>query len=272
MLLLKYESTTTVPLEAECLTPEGLAGKTTVEIAALPVQHGNKQVPLGEFFRIEGDGADRDIVIEGDCSRVKWIGAGMAEGRITIRGNAGMHLGAEMRGGEIELHGDAGDWVGAEMRSGRIHVHGKAGHLVGAAYRGSRVGMRGGAILVNGSAGNEVGSTMRRGFIAVGGDTGDFAGVSLIAGSIFLFGQPGSRLGAGMKRGTIALFGAHPRLLSSFRFDCTYRPVFLRLYLRQLKAWSFPLHENYLEGEYERYSGDLVSLGKGEILLMRNAE
>src|SRR5438067_7955366 len=166
MLLLKYKSTTTIPVEAECITPDNLAGKSPADIAALPVQHGNAQVPLGEFFAVEGDAADREIVIEGDCSRVKLIGSGMTTGRITVRGDIGMHLGAEMKGGEIHVHGRAGDWVGAEMKGGRIHVHGDAGHLVGAAYRGSRHGMRGGVILVDGKAGNEIGGTMRRGFIA----------------------------------------------------------------------------------------------------------
>jgi formylmethanofuran dehydrogenase subunit C len=266
MLLLKFKSSTTIPVEAECITPDQLAGKSPAEIAALPVQHGNAAVPLGEFFTAHGDANDRDILIDGDCSRVKWLGAGMAGGRITVQGNAGMHLGAEMTGGEIVVHGNAGDWVGAEMRGGRIHVHGDAGHLTGAAYRGSRLGMRGGVILVDGRAGNEIGATMRRGLIAVGGDTGDFPGVGLIAGSIFLFGQPGIRLGAGMKRGTIACFGGRPQLLPTFRFDCDYRPVFMRLYLRQLRQWGFAPAARAEGGVYRRYSGDLVALGKGEVL------
>jgi formylmethanofuran dehydrogenase subunit C len=232
----------------------------------LPLQHGNAQVPLAEFFTVEGDAGDGHIRIEGDCSRVKLVGAGMTTGRITIHGNIGMHLGAEMSGGEIQLHGHAGDWVGAEMRGGRIHLHGDAGHLVGAAYRGSRLGMRGGVILVDGKAGNEIGGTMRRGLIVIGGDTGDFVGVSLIAGTIFVFGRPGIRTGAGMKRGTIALFGAKPQLLPTFRLDCVYRPVFMGLYLRQLRAWGFSFPQEFLHGSYQRYSGDLVSLGKGEVL------
>jgi formylmethanofuran dehydrogenase subunit C len=271
MLLLKYHSTTTIPVEAECLTPDALAGKSAAEVAALPIQHGNAQAPLGEFFTVEGSADDGEITIEGDCRRVKLVGAGMTRGRITVRGDAGMHLGAEMTGGLVEVHGNAGDWVGAEMRGGRIHVHGDAGHLVGAAYRGSRLGMRGGAILVDGKAGNEIGATMRRGLIAVGGDTGDFPGVSLIAGSVFLFGRPGIRTAAGMKRGTVAVFGAEPGLLPTFRFDCVYRPVFLRLYLRQLRAWGFAVRPEYEQGAYRRYSGDLVSLGKGEVLYWHGA-
>ncbi|HEY7309244.1 MAG TPA: formylmethanofuran dehydrogenase subunit C [Gemmataceae bacterium] len=266
MLRLRYHGTTTIPIEAECVTPDNLADKTAAEIAALPVQHGNAQVPLGEFFRVEGDPGDGEVVIEGDCGRVKWLGAEMTRGRLTIHGNAGMHLGAEMKGGEIHVHGSAGDWVGAEMHGGRIHVYGDAGNLVGAAYRGSRLGMRGGVLLIDGKAGNEIGATMRRGLIVVGDGCGDFPGVSMIAGTIFLFGNGGVRAGAGMKRGTIAFFGEPPPLLHSFRYDCTYRPVFVALYLRQLKAWGFAIEERYRSGRWRRWSGDLVSRGKGEIL------
>jgi formylmethanofuran dehydrogenase subunit C len=271
MLHLKYTGATTIPVEAECLTPDQLAGKTAAEIAALPVQHGNRQVPLGEFFTVEGDAADGEVRIEGDCSRVKLIGTGMTTGRIRVDGPVGMHLGAEMKGGLIEVFGNAGDWVGAEMRGGRIHVHGDAGHLVGAGYRGSRFGMRGGAILINGKAGNEIGATMRRGLIAIGGDSGDFTGVSLIAGTVLVFGQPGIRLGAGMKRGTIAVFGPLPPLLPTFRADCVYRPAFLDLYLRQLRAWGFSLRAEFQRGLYRRFSGDLVALGKGEVLAFQGA-
>jgi formylmethanofuran dehydrogenase subunit C len=266
MLRLTYKGSTTIPVEAECLTPDQLAGKSVSEIAALKVQHGNREEALGEFFSVAGDAGDRDIVVEGDCTRVKWIGAGMAGGRLTIHGHAGMHLGAELRGGEINVHGNVGDWVGAEMRGGKIHVHGEAGHLAGAAYRGSRFGMRGGVLLIDGKAGNEIGAVMRRGLIAIGGDTGDFVGVSMIAGSIFVFGQPGIRVGAGMKRGTLALFGALPPLLPSFRYDCTYRPVFLEIYLRQLRSWGFAWADKHRAGSWRRYSGDLVALGKGELL------
>ncbi len=267
MLILKYSSTTHIPVEAEAITSDHLAGKSAKEIAALPVQHGNTPAPLGDFFSVEGDAGDRHLRIEGDCSRVKWIGAGMTAGRISIHGNAGMHLGSEMSGGEIEVHGQAGDWVGAEMRGGKIHVHGDAGHLVGAGYRGSRLGMRGGVILIDGQAGNEIGNGMRRGLIAIGGASGDFPGVSLIAGSLFLFGPPGVRLGAGMKRGSIVLFAGPAALLPTFRFACRYRPVFLPLYLRQLRTWGFAPAQNVADNFYQRFCGDLVALGKGEVLI-----
>jgi formylmethanofuran dehydrogenase subunit C len=267
MLRLTYYGTSRIPVEAECITPDQLAGKAPQEIAKLPVQHGNASVPLGEFFRVEGDASDGEIVVEGDTARVKWLGTGMTRGSLTIEGDAGMHVGSEMRGGVIRVMGNAGDWVGGEMRGGIIHVQGNAGHLVGAAYRGSRVGMRGGVILVRGGAGNEVGAAMRRGVIAVG-SAGDYPGVSMVAGSVFVFGSCGVRSGAGMKRGTIVLAGPAPELLGTFRMACVYEPVFLAIYLQQLRAWGYPIPESLIGARWRRYSGDLVSLGKGEILTL----
>jgi formylmethanofuran dehydrogenase subunit C len=142
-----------VPLEADAVTPDRFAGQTREAIERLPVLHGNVTARLADFFTVRGE-ADDAIRLEGDCSRVKYIGKGMTRGRIEVAGAAGMHLGAEMRGGEIVVRGDAGDWAGAEMRGGVIRVEGRAGHLLGAAYRGSPKGMRGGTILVRGSAGH----------------------------------------------------------------------------------------------------------------------
>ena len=107
MLQLTYTSTAAIPVEAECIAPNTLAGKTAEEIALLPVQHGNAPAPLGEFFRIEVDAGDQQIVIKGDCSRVKLVGTGMTSGSITIEGNIGMHLGAEMPGGSIDVKASA---------------------------------------------------------------------------------------------------------------------------------------------------------------------
>lgn len=254
-----------VPLEADVITPDRFIGKSKTEIAALPVQYGNQKVALGEFFAVEGDGAE-EIEVTGDLARVKLIGAGMTQGRITIRGDVGMHLGAGMRGGQIEVYGDAGDWAGAEMQGGQIRIHGNAGHGLGGAYRGSPKGMNRGLIVVDGSAGNEVGSAMRRGLIVVRGDTGDFAGSFMIAGTILVFGRLGARAGAGLKRGTIVTWQP-AKLLPSFRYSCTYRPTFLGLILRDLANQGVDLPTGHADGRYRRYCGDLTALGKGEILV-----
>src|SRR5690242_10030909 len=112
MLRLRYQGATSIPVEAECIAPDALAGKSINEIAALSVQHGNASASLGEFFHIEGDAGDGNIVVEGDCRRVKRLGAHMTKGRLTIHGSAGMHTGAEMRGGVLHVYGQVDDWAG----------------------------------------------------------------------------------------------------------------------------------------------------------------
>ncbi|MCK6626173.1 MAG: formylmethanofuran dehydrogenase subunit C [Anaerolineae bacterium] len=265
-ITLTLQTTSTIPLEAEVISPDRLAGLNHAEIAALPVQHGNQKAALGDFFRVTGS-SNGEIRLEGDLSRVKLVGAGMSHGRMVIAGNVGMHVGAGMRGGEIVVEGDAGDWAGAEMSGGRLLVKGNAGHLVGSAYRGGTVGMQGGEIIVQGNAGNEVGAAMRRGLIAVGGNSGDFTGVNMLAGTIVVLGQLGWRSGAGMKRGSI--ISMHPaEILPTFTFACTYQPTFLPIFLRRLRDQGLPISEAQLKGYYRRWSGDSVELNRGEILLL----
>jgi formylmethanofuran dehydrogenase subunit C len=253
------------PLEAEAITPDNFLGKSAAAIAALPVMHGNEAALLGDFFIIDGDGT-AEVVLNGDLSRVINIAARMKQGKVTINGDAGMHLGAWMQGGEVDLLGHAGDWAGAEMTGGKIHIRGNAGHGLGGAYRGSRYGMNRGLIIVEGNAGNEVGAAMRRGLIVVKGDAGDFAGAFMIAGSIMVFGKLGIRAGAGLLRGTIIAFQP-PELLPTYRFDCSYQPDFLKLIFRELQIQGVPVPEAWVTGFYRRYSGDFNRLGKGEILV-----
>src|SRR5919106_507861 len=81
-----------VPLEAEALSPDHLASASREEIQALPVWHGNERTRVGEFFDVSGSGDD--VRLEGDLSRVKFVGAGMTAGRLTVAGDVGMHAGA----------------------------------------------------------------------------------------------------------------------------------------------------------------------------------
>jgi formylmethanofuran dehydrogenase subunit C len=126
--------------------------------------------------------------------------------------------------------------------------------------------MNRGLIIVDGNAGNEVGALMRRGLIVVKGDAGDFAGAFMIAGSIVVSGRLGIRAGAGLLRGTIVAFQA-PELLPTFRFDCSYRPDFLRLIFQELQRQGVNIPDSHTTGVYRRYSGDFNRLGKGEILV-----
>lgn len=258
-----------VPLEAEVLTPDVLAPLDRGRILNLPVQCGRHRRRLGDFFDVSGGGGET-VVLRGDLRRVKGIGAEMTRGHILVHGDAGMHLGARMCGGEIVVHGDASDWAGAEMSGGYIHIRGSAGGQVGAAHRGNETGMRGGTIIVEGDAGIEVGMRMRGGMIAVLGRAGDFSGLQMLGGTLVLLGPAGLRTGAWMRRGTIVAFRAL-EILPTFGYDCTYRPVFLRPYLRALAALDVPLLGDALEGAYRHYTGDAAEAGRGEILLWQGA-
>jgi formylmethanofuran dehydrogenase subunit C len=256
-----------VPLEAETLTPDVMAGLGHDEVRALPVVLGKRQHRLDDFFEIDGPGC-ADLEIRGDVGRVKWIGRGMTRGRIIIDGDAGMHLGAYMKGGTIEVTGNASDWAGAEMSGGLIRIRGNAGGQIGAAYRGSLSGMKNGTILVGGSAGIEVGMRMRRGIIAVTGPVRDFAGLQMKGGTIVLLGGAELRTGAWMVRGTIVSL-VPLRFLPTFAYACTYNPPFLRLYARHLKTLGVSIPCEGKDGMYQRYTGDTSVAGKGEILVWK---
>ena len=267
-LRLTLRQTTTIPVEVEGITPDVVGGKSLADIERLEIYHGNRKLPLAEFFTVAGDPADEIIEWGGQLSGVHWLGAKMKSGRMQVLGSAGRHVGSEMRGGEVHVEGDVSDWLGGEMHGGLIHVRGRAGHLVGAAYRGSARGMTKGTILIDGDAGNEIGHTLRRGLIAIGGNAGDLAGFNMLAGTILLFGDSGIRHGAGMKRGTIAFVGDKlPLMLPSFRRACRFEPDALKLIARFLKSLNFAASIERLMSPYELYNGDLIEGGRGEILL-----
>lgn len=269
-LRLTYQGQTNVPVEVEGLLPAAVRGKPLEEIERFPIYHGNRQVPLAEMFRVSGSADDARLELEGDLSGVHWIGAHLSEGTIHVAGPAGRHVGSEMHGGEIHVEGDAGDWVGGEMHGGLIHVRGRAGHLVGSAYRGSPKGMTGGVILVGGDVGNEVGHSMRRGLLGIGGSCGDFPALNMIAGSVFVFGGCGLRPAAGMRRGTLALLGDQPpTLLPTFRRVGMCRPQFMRVYLLELARLGLAAARQHVDSLYEQFDGDLVTIGRGEVLIRR---
>lgn len=268
MIVLRLKEQPTVPLEAEILAPDHVCGLDNTAIRALPVFLGKRQLRVDDFFDVEGE-ASEELEIHGDASRVKWIGRGMTKGRITIHGNAGMHLGAFMKGGAIEVTGNASDWVGGEMTNGFIRIAGNAGGQVGAAYRGSMKGMREGTIVIGGGAGLEVGMRMRRGLIYIGGPVRDFCGLQLKGGTIILGSGADIRAGAWMIRGTI--ISLKPiKLLPTFNYSGVDNPVFTRIVAKHLrKSLGLSLPHEVAEGAYERYRGDSSVPGKGEILVWR---
>jgi formylmethanofuran dehydrogenase subunit C len=233
-------------LVADCIAADRFAGLGAAAIAGLPVLHGGRPATLGDFFRVRGERA-AVVRIEGDCTLVEAMGTGMAGGELVIAGAVGRDLGLAMSGG-------------------RIDVRGNAGANAGGAPAGAARGMIGGEIIVRGSAGDEAGARMRRGLIVVAGDGGRGVGKGMIAGTVVVFGKAGPGTGRFLKRGSIVALGEVERP-ATFRYACTYRPPHVALLLRYLGArCGLEVAAPQVTGRYERYSGDLAELGRGELL------
>lgn len=245
-------------VETEVLTPDKFAGKSLNEIVDLPVWEGNVKRKLSDFFEVEGEVAEKPedlrIIIDGDASRIKYIGARMTAGEIVVKGNVDMHTGDGISGGRITIEGNADSFTALSMQGGEIIIKGHAKDYLGSAPRGEWRGMRNGKIIVEGNAGKEAGSWMMGGLIHVKGSIGTFAGVHMNGGTIIVEGDAGIRIGAEMTRGTIIVLGKLEEILPGFSYEGTVDEV--------------KTDENTLKGPFLKFVGDLVEDGKGNLFLL----
>jgi len=236
-----------VPLEAEKISPDVFAPLSLSQIRSLEAFQGNRRTLIADHFKVEGDEAvalveETTIRLEGDFSRVKRIGENMSAGTIEILGPVGMRAGSGMKGGLLRINGNADDWLGREMRGGKILVSKNAGNYVGSGYRGEKCGMRGGEIEIDGSAGAYLGEHMCGGTIHVSGNAGDFPG-AVNQGGIIVIGGSTFLPGAEMTKGTITVRG-----------KATVLPSYKKVEEIQIEGLA-----------YQKYIGDLVENGKGEL-------
>lgn len=238
-----------ISVEAESISPDRFASLMLGQIRVLDVWQGNRKRKLSDLFKVEGDDGlalpeETTIRLEGDFSRIKRIAEGMSAGTVEVLGGIGMHAGDNMKGGLLKIEGNADDWLGREMRGGKIVVEGNAGNYAGSGYRGEKCGMRGGEIEIGGNAGAYLGEHMCGGSIRVSGDAGDFPGAANQGGTIFIGGST-YLPGAEMTKGTIIVNGS-VRVLPSFQKTDIVN----------------------LDGkDYQKYLGDLVESGKGELFV-----
>ncbi|KQC03967.1 MAG: formylmethanofuran dehydrogenase subunit C [Methanoculleus sp. SDB] len=209
-------------LEADNITPDAFAGKSAAEIADLHVYTGNTRESLGEYFTVAGSAgataAETSIVIDGDVSRVKYIGMKMSAGDVLVKGDADMYVGAWMQGGKITVKGTVDAFAGTGMTGGEIVVDGDAGNYLGAAYRGDWRGMQGGLIRVGGNAGSDIGTFMRGGEIIIGGNTDVHVGTHQEGGRIVVKGDCKSKVGGQMVEGEIIVFGDIEVMMPGFQY------------------------------------------------------
>jgi formylmethanofuran dehydrogenase subunit C len=250
-VVLRPKGSIDIMVEAEVINPDIFAGKTTSEIEQLIVWQGAKQLPLSDFFDVDGSAgnkaADTKIIVKGDVPRVKHIGHGMSAGEIVIEGSAGMHVGSEMIGGSILVKGHAGSWAGMEIKGGTLHITGNAGDHVGCAYRGSWRGMFGGRILIDGNARSQLGGGMSGGEIHVGGNVENFAGIRMSNGLILVKGDAIRGVGAEMSGGTCVVCGTIKQFSPGYEYVGTEK--------------NPKVGETVISGEFMKFAGD-YALGK----------
>ena len=126
-----------------------------------------------------------DVEISGVLGE-RFIGAGLSDKKLVIKGTPGNALGAYLNGANIEVFGNAQDAVGDTMNDGEIIVHGGIGDAAGYA-------MRGGKIFVKGNAGYRAGIHMKAykekiPALVIGGTAGSFLGEYQAGGIIIVLG------------------------------------------------------------------------------------
>lgn len=249
-------------LDLSRLVPSRLAGLSAADMERLPVGTTRLGLVAGDIFAVApGDAAEIRIV--GGSSRLDRVGEGMSAGRILVEGDVGQRLGFAMAGGDIHVAGSAGPFTASGARAGTIHIDGDAGAQAGGAVHGAMRGLNGGTLVIGGRAGPRLGDRMAAGLILVG-QAGEFTGCRMIAGTI-VSGTVGDHAGYAMRRGTLVVQD-HGRLAPGFVDTGRHRLVILRL-LRQALA-PFPARwRGLVPGDARRFSGDMATLGKGEILV-----
>ncbi len=243
-----------IPITAECISPDFVAGKSLREIELTQVWEGNRRVKLGSLFKIAGEMGsapnDCTIRIRGNVSAVRRIGYEMSGGSIQVDGDAGMYLGERMKGGMITVAGNAGSWLGTQMRGGHIEVKGNTGDSIGGSVRGGTKGMRGGTIKIHGDCGTEAGAWMQNGMIRIGGSCDLYAGMHMKNGTVVVERDCQGRVGAQMTGGKVIVLGNAGGLLPSFQFE-------------EIRERA-KVGDEKITGPFYVFSGDVNEGGKGQ--------
>jgi glutamate synthase domain-containing protein 3 len=128
------------------------------------------------------------------------LAAGLKQGEVVVKGDAGDYLGVLNAGGTILGTENVGNYVADNMTAGTVVVTGNAGFGAAQYCYGGTVIIRGDAgdfcatmnkgatIIVCGNVGNEVGTYMLKGDLIVAGDAGEHFANCLIRGNVYIGG------------------------------------------------------------------------------------
>jgi formylmethanofuran dehydrogenase subunit C len=153
-------------LECENVNPDVFAGKKADQIAKLGAYQGKEIATLGDYFTIAGEAgataADTKIVVNGDCTKMKYLGAKMTAGEMVVNSACDMYTGSWMKGGKLVVNGDVHSFCGLAMAGGEMIIEGDVDIHLG-------THMEGGKIVLKGNANRRVGGQLVKGEIYVFG-------------------------------------------------------------------------------------------------------
>ena len=263
-LTLKLRGASDQRLDLSAVTPAKLASMSQSEIENSPVGSGRRAMKLGDLVAVSGTPGDA-VVIEGGTSKLDGIGTGLDGGTVIVEGDVGAYAGRLMKSGRLEIRGNAGHFLGSCLKGGLIIANG-AGDMAGAPRAGERFGMSGGTIVVKGNVGARAGDRMRRGTIIAKGKFGPSAASRIMGGTLWTEQGFGDGPGPLMRRGTL-IGPSVDRLLPTFNDAGIHDLNILRSLSRYMAETLGDLAPPALPGKVRRISGDLATIGKGEILL-----
>lgn len=252
------KKTSTISLEFDELIPDTIHTWDESDFKEYMVPIGNSRFPLSDYFdvKVEGEAESPDevkMILNGDLSRVKYIGAAMSAGEIIANSNVDLHCGAEMSGGSIEVHGNAESYAGREMTGGSLTIDGDVKEFCGASYIGDWRGMTGGIITVKGNAGKQLGECLTGGTIHVMGNADILAGIHMSKGFLRIDGDVTRWPGGQMQNGDILINGKLDLFLEGFIFEEVAEDP-------EIAGQTF-------SGKYLKYTGDIARKGKGTLWL-----
>ena len=270
-LTLRQTTMTQQSVDMHGLLPQRLSLMDDTEIRRMPLHLGNQQVPLSDLFAIErNDGRDDTLFLIPQDDKLDHLGAGMSEGRVIVRGDAGRYAGRAMLGGSLSIEGSAGDFAGSSIAGGTLSINGNAGNRVGAPAAGEPHGQSGGFIHVYGNAGERAGERQRRGVLLINGNAGPLLGHRMIAGTLYVGGYVGEMAGYGMRRGTLLLRHTPKQVCETMSYNGRHRLNFLYLLMKDLQQLSNNTISHAGDDSVtERHVGDLACGGRGEILVLQ---
>lgn len=253
-----FKQKSNIALEFDELIPDNVFSWDIEDFNKYQVPVGNKRFPITDYYDISVEGSAENpsevkIIINGDSSRVKYIGSKMSAGEIVVNGSADLQCGAEMSGGKLTVNGNAESYAGREMSGGELIINGDVREFCGSAYIGDWRGMKGGKITVNGNAGKQLGECLTGGEIHVTGNSDILTGIHMTKGFIQIDGDVSRWPGGQMKNGEILIKGKLGRILEGFVEEGVVKDP-------EVAGRTFP-------GRYIKYVGDIAINGKGNLYL-----